>query len=148
MFGSLVPSTEVLLFHGIWKLLTGSHWPFPSAVSAQHFCKSGLRVSNQETGKLEDAANDPLWKVWLSKMGTIAKEIRARDCTRIKFFRRAHINCSAYVRFSFILCNFAASWAVQLWKNMMELLAAVPRNLTWPKQHSVLSEKILPWTKW
>lgn len=99
MFGSLVPGIEDLLFHGIWKLLTTPHWPFPSAVSAQHFCKSGLRVSNQETGKLEDAANDPLWKIWFSKMGTIAKEIWARDCTRIKFFRRAHFNCSAYVRF-------------------------------------------------
>lgn len=32
-------------------------------------------------------------------MGTIAKEIRARDCTRIKLSRTAHINCSAYVRF-------------------------------------------------
>lgn len=122
----------------LWVLSTSANQP------------SGLQI--RKTGKLEDAANDPLWKIRLSKMGTIAKEIRARNWTRIEFSRRAHISCSACVRFFlslfFTLCNFAAPWALQLWRNMMELMPPVLCNLTWPKQHhSVVTEK-MPRTKW
>lgn len=40
----------------------------------------------------------------------------------------------------FTLCNFAPSWALQLWKNMMELLAPVLCNLTWPKPTTLCTE--------
>lgn len=43
-------------------------------------------------------------------MGSITKEISARNCTRINFSRAAHINCYAYVILFFSL--FSSPFAI------------------------------------